>query len=154
MNTDVNSKTPEIEAICARHAHLEGPMLPILHDVQAHYGHVSHDAVGRIAKYLNLTRAEVYGVVSFYHDFRDASPRPHVLKVCRAEACQAVGGRAVWAAAESLASDPDCPVEIEAVYCLGNCPCAPSVQLDGRTLGRVTPERVSGLVAAADGEVS
>jgi formate dehydrogenase subunit gamma len=153
--TKHNGHSPDIEAICARHGSREAPLLPILHDVQADHGYISEDAIRRIAQYLNLTRAEVYGVVGFYHDFHDAARRPHVLKVCRAEACQAVGGRAVWATAEALAADPDCQVEVEAVYCLGNCPCAPSVQFDERTLGRFTPERVSGLInSAQEGAVS
>lgn len=141
----------DIEAICAAHAHKQGPLLPVLHDVQRQQGCVSTEAIGRIARYLNLSRAEVYGVVTFYHDFRQVEPRRHVLKVCRAEACQAVGGRAVWATAESLAAESGCAVEVEAVYCLGNCPCAPSVQFDGRTLGRFTAERVSGLITGASG---
>lgn len=154
MRVEDSDNAPAIEAICARHAQREGPLLPILHDVQRTHGYISNDAIGRIAQYLNLSRAEVFGVVSFYHDFRDAAPRPHVLKVCRAEACQAVGGREVWATAESLAADPDCQVEVEAVYCLGNCPCAPSVQFDDHTLGRFTPERVSSLITGARGGVA
>lgn len=151
MSAEETGNAPDIEAICARHAQREGPLMPILHDVQRRHGYISNDAVRRIAQYLNLSRAEVYGVVTFYHDFREAAPKTHVLKVCRAEACQAVGGREVWATAESLAADPGCTVEVEAVYCLGNCPCAPSVQFDERTLGRFTPERVSGLITGARG---
>jgi len=149
MNGDDAHDPPDIESICARHAQREGPLLPILHDVQACYGHISTDAIRRIAHYLNLSRAEVFGVVTFYTDFRQQVPRRHLLKICRAEACQAVGGRDVWATAETLVAAPDCTVEVEAVYCLGNCPCGPSVQFDDRTLGRFTPQRVAVLVANA-----
>ena len=151
MNEELNGQEPDIDVICTRHAEHEAPLLPILHDVQARYGYISHAAIRQIAHFLNLTRAEVYGVVSFYHDFRKSPPRSHVLKICRAEACQAVGGRSVWEAAKTLAADPNCQVQVEAVYCLGNCPCAPSVQFDDRTLGRFTPERVSALISGARG---
>ncbi|MES1923676.1 NAD(P)H-dependent oxidoreductase subunit E [Salinisphaera sp. T31B1] len=135
---------PQVAAICAIHAASNGPLLPILHDVQAHYGHVPDDAIQQIADELNLSRAEVYGVVTFYHDFHRKPQATHTLKVCRAEACQSVGGREVWSAA-STASQANADVALEAVYCLGNCACAPSVQLDGRTIGRMSPERVAGL---------
>ncbi len=135
---------PQIAAICAIHAASNGPLLPILHDVQGHYGYVPDEAIQQIADELNLSRAEVYGVVTFYHDFHREPQAAHTLKVCRAEACQAVGGREVWAAA-STASTSSSDVDLEAVYCLGNCACAPSVQLDGRTIGRMSPERVAGL---------
>ena len=137
-----------VAEICARHADEEGPVLPILHDVQAHFGYVPDAAIGEIAQALNLSRAEVYGVVTFYHDFHREPPRSHSLKVCRAEACQAVGGRDVWAAARTAADSGDADIDLEAVYCLGNCACAPSVQLDGRTIGRMNVERVSALFAA------
>ncbi|MFB4203072.1 NADP-reducing hydrogenase subunit HndA [wastewater metagenome] len=140
-----------IESICRRHGGREGPLLAILHDVQDTFGHIPDEAVRHIARTLNLTRAEVHGVVRFYTDFHAEPARAHQLKVCRAEACQAVGGRAVWAAAQALSAVPDGRVEIEPVYCLGNCPCGPSAQWNGRTLGRMTPERVHELVAAAEG---
>ena len=138
----------EIEAICARHADEQGPLLPILHEVQAQFGHVPDRAIGRIADALNLSVADVFGVLSFYHDFHREPQASHTLKVCRAEACQSVGGRDVWAAARTAAEHGRADVQLEAVYCLGNCACAPSVQLDGRTLGRMSPERVSALFSA------
>ncbi|GAB3671188.1 NAD(P)H-dependent oxidoreductase subunit E [Salinisphaera aquimarina] len=138
---------PQIAAICAIHAASNGPLLPILHDVQGHFGYVSDEAIQQIADELNLSRADVFGVVTFYHDFHRKAQASHTLKVCRAEACQAVGGREVWSAA-TTASQRSEDVDLEAVYCLGNCACAPSVQLDGRTIGRMSPERVAGLFSA------
>lgn len=137
----------KIRAICAAHVSAEGPLLPTLHEVQATLGHVSDQAIVEIAQTLNLSRAEVFGVVTFYHDFHRAPQRTHSLKVCRAEACQAVGGREVWAAANTAAHNSGADIALEAVYCLGNCACAPSVQLDGRTIGRMDAQRVSTLFA-------
>lgn len=133
-----------VRAICAAHAAAEGRLLPILHAIQQQHGHISDAAIRAVAQELNLTRAEVFGVVSFYHDLRRTPGQRHTLKVCRAEACQAVGGRAVWAAASAGAS---ADVTVESVFCLGNCACAPSVQLDGRTLGRVSVAQVQALLA-------
>lgn len=146
MNSNGAAHSAIIE-ICARHVAKDGPLLPILHDVQAHFGYISDDTIQVIADELNLSRAEIFGVVTFYHDFH-REPQTHHLKVCRAEACQAVGGRAVWAAASTAAENGD-DIKLEAVYCLGNCACAPSVQLDGRTIGRMDPERVATLFAAS-----
>jgi len=110
-------------ALIARHAGREGPLLPILHDLQAEFGWIPEDAVRLIAHMLNLSRAEVHGVVSFYHDFRDRpEPRP-ILKLCRAEACQARGADALAAHAEAVAGDR---IAIEMVYCLGLCSVGPN----------------------------
>ena len=147
-----DAEQPAIRTICTAHAADEGPLLPILHDIQARIGHISDTAIGIVAEELNLSRAEVFGVVTFYHDFHRKPQAGHTLKVCRSEACQAVGGRDVWSAASGAAHRTD--VEIEAVYCLGNCACGPSVQLDGRTLGRMDPARVSTLLASAGGALS
>ena len=137
-----------VRMICTVHADDEGPLLPILHDIQAGVGHISDTAIDTVADELNLSRAVVFGVVTFYHDFHRQPHARHTLKVCRAEACQAVGGRDVWTAATEAAANGSGEIGVEAVYCLGNCACAPSVQLDGRTLGRMDAERVSGLLAA------
>ncbi|NNC22615.1 formate dehydrogenase [Salinisphaera sp. USBA-960] len=149
MQSSFDAQNAAVRAICADHADQPTPLLPILHAVQAHLGYVPDTSIGEIAYALNQTRAEIFGVLSFYHDFRREPPKLHTLKVCRAEACQAVGGRAVWSAAAS-AADNGGDVDVEAVYCLGNCACAPAVQLNGHTLGRVTPERVSNLVAGGN----
>lgn len=138
---------PEVVEICARHAASDGSLLPILHDVQAQHGHISDPAIQQIADALNMSRAEVFGVVTFYHDFNREPQRRHSLKVCRSEACQSVGGRDVWAAASSAADNQSSDVQLEAVYCLGNCACAPAVQMDGRAIGRMNAERVSALFA-------
>jgi formate dehydrogenase subunit gamma len=113
-----------IADILAVHKDKEGPLLPILHDVQKAFGHVSEDAMREIAGALNLTRAEVYGVVSFYHDFRkEAEARP-VLKLCRAEACKARGVEALVPIADNQSR-----VKVEAIYCLGLCAVGPSAMV-------------------------
>lgn len=113
----------ELVAIIARHIGREGPLLPILHDVQDAFGHVSEAARRQIALALNLSRAEVHGVVSFYHDFR-AAPEPlPVIKLCRAEACQARGSEALAPKVEAMAQGK---AKIETVYCLGLCSVGPN----------------------------
>ncbi|MDF8332101.1 NAD(P)H-dependent oxidoreductase subunit E [Novosphingobium cyanobacteriorum] len=132
-----------LNQIIAAHAGREGPLLPILHDVQAEFGHVSEDAIRQIAQGLNLSRAEVHGVVSFYHDFHDhADPRP-VLKLCRAEACQARGVEALAAALP--AQDR---VKVETVYCLGLCSVGPSALVDGKPHARLNSAKLNALVEA------
>jgi formate dehydrogenase subunit gamma len=133
-----------LDDIIACHIEEEGPLLPILHDVQAAFGAVSEDAMRAIATALNLTRAEVYGVVSFYHDFRQTSdPRP-VIKLCRAEACQARGVEAL------VAGLPDQKrVKIEAVYCLGLCAVGPAALVGGEVHARLDAGALNALVASA-----
>jgi formate dehydrogenase subunit gamma len=129
--------------ILAGHKDKEGPLLPILHDVQKVFGHVSEDAMREIALALNLTRAEVYGVVSFYHDFRkEVEPRP-VLKLCRAEACKARGVEALVPLA-----DGQTRVKVEAVYCLGLCSVGPAALVGDDVIARLNPERFSALLEA------
>ena len=132
------------ETLIAAHLALEGPLLPILHAVQDAFGHVPREAVPLIAKAVNLSRAEVHGVITFYHDFRPASAGRRVVKVCRAEACQSRGGEEngrFRLAALGLdawgATTPDGAVTVEAVYCLGLCAVAPAALIDGRPLGRL-----------------
>jgi formate dehydrogenase subunit gamma len=131
-----------IDQILEAHLGLEGPLLPILHAVQAAFGHVPQAAVPQIAKALNLSKAEVHGVVSFYHDFREAPAGRHVLKLCRAEACQAMGAdRVAGAIKAALGIDwhettPDGRVTLEPVFCLGLCACGPAAMVDGRLVGR------------------
>ena len=142
-----------LERILAEHAGMEGPLLPILHAVQETVGHISPAHVARIARALNLARAEVHGVVSFYHYFRQHDPGRHVVHVCRAEACQAMRGEQTEQHAKrELGVDyggtsADGLFTLEAVYCLGNCAAAPSVMVDEKLYGRVTPERLTAILA-------
>src|SRR5271167_2932087 len=142
-------------AIIAEHARLEGATLVILHALQEAFGYVPESAVPMIAEALGLTRAEVHGVVTFYHDFRHKPAGRHVLKLCRAEACQAAGGDALTARAEAKLgialgnTTPDERVTLEPIYCLGLCATAPSAMLDGRMVGRLNEKRIDALVAEA-----
>ena len=129
--------------ILAEHAEREGPLLPILHDVQKVFGHVSEEAMRTIAQALNLTRAEVYGVVSFYHDFRtEAETRP-VLKLCRAEACKARGVEALVPVAESQTR-----VKVEPIYCLGLCSVGPAALVGDSVHARLDSARLTDLLAS------
>jgi len=134
--------------IIQRHVGREGALLPLLHDIQEGFGHVPSEAVPAIAHALNLTRAEVHGVVTFYHDFRDRPAGRHVLKLCRAEACQSMHSEAL---AQQVLSHfgvdwggttPDGRITIEATYCLGLCASGPAAMLDGQPMGRLTPESI------------
>jgi len=142
-------------ALIAEHRDLEGPLLPILHAFQEAFGYIDAAAPPLIAQALNLSRAEVHGVVTFYHDFRLAPAGRHVLKLCRAEACQAAGGDALAARAEARlglamgATAPDGSVTLEPVYCLGLCATAPSAMLDGRVVGRLDDKRLDALIGEA-----
>ena len=135
--------------IIGRHAGREGALLPILHDIQEAFGHVPRDAVPAIAHALNLTRAEVHGVVTFYHDFRDKPAGRHVLKLCRAEACQSMHGEAL--AEQVLAhfgvawggTTPDGRITVEATYCLGLCASGPAAMLDGEPMARLTTDSIA-----------
>jgi len=140
-------------AIFAAHAGREGPMLPILHDVQAAFGHVPEASVPMIAEALNLGRAEVHGVISFYHDFRSAPAGRHVVKICRAEACQAVGANALSERVLTTLglgwgeTSADGRVTVEPVYCLGLCACGPAAMVDGRVIGRADMARIEEALA-------
>lgn len=147
---------PEIAAErIAALIHLEGPLMPILHDLQETFGCVPIEAEPLIAEKLNITRAEVHGVVTFYHDFRREPAGAHVLRLCRAEACQSAGGEALAARAEAALgvapgeTTPDGMVSLEAVYCLGLCALAPSAMIDGRLVGRLDEKRLDALVNEA-----
>jgi formate dehydrogenase subunit gamma len=137
-----------VNEIVAAHAHLEGPLLPILHAVQAEYGFIPRGAIPVLAHALNLTRAEVYGVVTFYHDFREHPAGRRVVKLCRAEACQSMGANALAAkvlkhfAVEWGGTSADGAVTIEPVYCLGLCSVAPSALIDGTPHGRIEADHV------------
>jgi len=140
----------------ARFAHEPGPLLEILHAVQNELGCVPADAVPLIAEALNISRAEVHGVVSFYHHFREQAPGRYVVQLCRAEACQSMNAHALEEFVRSRLrigfgeTTPDGRVTLEAVYCLGNCACAPSLMVNGELHGRVTPERIGELAREWD----
>jgi formate dehydrogenase subunit gamma len=148
---------PAVVETIARELKAEpGALMPILRQVQDRLGWVPRDAVPLIANILNLSRAEVHGVVSFYHDFRQAPPGRHVVRVCRAESCQAMGAVAL---AEHIKrrlgidfgqTSPDGEFTLEPVYCLGNCACSPAVTVDEQLLGRVTPTRFDNVLARRD----
>ena len=133
-----------------------GPLIEVLHAIQAELGYVPPAAVALVASELNLSRAEVHGVVSFYHFFRSTPPGAHIVSVCRAESCQAVGGEGLAAHAQQrLGVDfhqttPDGRFSLEPVYCLGNCACSPAVMIDDRLHGRVTPERFDALLSEVE----
>jgi formate dehydrogenase subunit gamma len=142
-------------AIIDAHRAQEGAALPILRALQDVFGHVPSDAIPLVAEALNLTRAEVHGIVTFYHDFREAPPGRHVLKLCRAEACQSMGAddlgqearqrlRVDWGGTTS-----DGSVTLEPVFCLGLCACAPAAMLDGKLVGRLDGRRLGALLDAA-----
>jgi formate dehydrogenase subunit gamma len=143
------------EEIIDAHRSLAGAALPILHALQAEFGYIDRAAVQLVADALNLSRAEVHGIVSFYHDFRETPPGGHVLKLCRAEACQSMGAETIAdAARERLQIDwnettPDGRVTLEPVFCLGLCACAPAAMLDGRVFGRVDRARLASLINEA-----
>jgi formate dehydrogenase subunit gamma len=139
--------------IIAEHTHREGATLVILHALQEAFGYVPEPAIPMMAQALNLSRAEVHGVFTFYHDFRHEPAGRHLLKLCRAEACQAAGGDALVARAEAKLgiamgnTTADRRVTLEPIYCLGLCATAPSAMLDGRVVGRLDEVRIDALVA-------
>jgi formate dehydrogenase subunit gamma len=132
---------------------LEGPLLPILNGIQDEFGYVPGESLPVIADLLNLSRAEVHGVVTFYHDYRNHPAGRHVLKLCRAEACQSMGGDALAAKLQQLLgigfheTTQDGTVTLEPVYCLGLCACAPSAMLDGEVIGRLDAEKIEEIAA-------
>jgi formate dehydrogenase subunit gamma len=131
---------------------MEGPLLPILHAYIEHFGHINNEAIVIVADVLNLTRAEVQGVVSFYHDFRREPAGRYVVKVCRAEACQSMGSEKMAANLERALgikfgeTTPDRRVTLEAVYCLGNCALSPAVLVNNELRGRADEEKILDMV--------
>lgn len=149
--TEIASRTASvIEEMKA----LEGPLLPILHEIQHEFGHVPAETLPLIAEALNISNAEVHGVVSFYHDYRNHPAGRHVLKICRAEACQAMGADALAQRVQEMlgigfhATAKDGSVTLEPVYCLGLCACAPAAMLDGEVMGRLDNEAIDEIVVA------
>lgn len=147
---DKRSATEIIQSFDARAEML----VQILHEFVARFGWISDAAIRQLAEELNLSRAEVHGVVSYYHDFRTEAPGKHIVKICEAEACQAMGSRDLSAhAQQSLGVDmrsSNADVTLEPVYCLGNCACSPAIMVDGKTYGRVNTDRFDAIVASLE----
>ena len=145
-------------AICEDHGNRPDELLEILHALQAEFGYVPESAAPAIAQALNLSRAEVHGVISFYHDFRRTPPGRHIVKICRAEACQALNTDALCAHAEKKLrtkfgeTSADGSYTLDAVYCLGNCALSPAVMIDGNLFGCVDKKRFNAIIADLDKE--
>jgi len=150
--------TEDLSDILDKYQHVPGPLLLVLHAVQRKLGFVPAEAVPYIADRLNLSRAEVHGVLSFYHHFRRAAPGRHVIHVCRAESCQAMGAEHLAQHAQQRLgiqfheTTPDGEFSLEPVFCLGNCACSPAVMIDAELFGRVSPERLDALLAERGGD--
>jgi formate dehydrogenase subunit gamma len=142
-----------VRAIATPHQGTPGGLLPALHAVQDALGHVPPEAVPVLAEIFNLSRAEVHGVVSYYHHFRTRPPGRHIVEICRAEACQACGADELLAQAETLLgcashqTRADGAVSVQPVYCLGLCASSPALRIDDRLHARVTPQRLQALLA-------
>ncbi|WP_333867635.1 formate dehydrogenase subunit gamma [Cypionkella sp.] len=149
---DSATLSARLEEILYAHKDMEGSLLPILHAVQADFGYVPPEALPIIAKDLNITRAEAHGVMSFYHDFREKPAGRHVLKLCRAEACQAMGGDRVAAYAQKALgldwheTSADGAVTLDPIFCLGLCACGPAAMLDGKLIGRIDEARIDAII--------
>ena len=137
------------------HVNVPGALMPLLHAIQDDVGYVPESAYTRIAKALNLSVAEVHGVVSFYHHFRTHAPGKHILQLCRAESCQAMGSEALERyVKKTLGVDyhqttADGAITLEPIYCLGNCACSPAVLIDDQVCGRVDIDRMNEIIAEA-----
>ncbi|PRD42817.1 formate dehydrogenase subunit gamma [Phyllobacterium phragmitis] len=152
MQTAGTNKRADIAAraieIIDQNKSAEGPLLPILHGLQEEFGYVPPETLPLVANALNLSRAEVHGVFTFYHDYRSHPAGRHVLRICRAEACQSMGGDALAERAVELLgidwseTSADGAVTLEPVYCLGLCACAPAAMLDGEMIGRLDDEQL------------
>jgi formate dehydrogenase subunit gamma len=142
-----------IREIIAEHIGLEGPLLPIFHAMQAEWDHVPQTAIAIIAEVMNIGRAEVHGTMSFYHDFRTQPAGRHVVKLCRAEACQSVGADAMADHARSRlgvdwhGTTKNGNVTLEPVFCLGLCACGPAALVDGKVVGRLDETKLDRIIA-------
>ncbi|MCX4978452.1 MULTISPECIES: NAD(P)H-dependent oxidoreductase subunit E [unclassified Streptomyces] len=158
MTTSGSDVTVEhvVRRVAARHRGERGALLPVLHAVQAELGHVPQEAIPVLADEFNLSRADVHGVVTFYHDFRREPAGRTTVRICRAEACQALGANSLVGYAREAGlslgeTTADGAVTVEQVFCLGNCALGPAVEVNGRLHGRVSP---AGLGAILNGTVS
>jgi len=142
-----------VRAIIGAHASNGASLLPILTAIQNEFGHLPEEAIAIVAESLNLSRADVHGVATFYHDFRRAPPGRHMLKLCRAEACQSMGGEVLAQCAMRMLghkfgeTSGDGSVTLESVYCLGLCACAPAALFDGQPVGRLDEAKLQALLS-------
>jgi formate dehydrogenase subunit gamma len=149
---DTGSGIDTVRNLAREHRTLPGALLPVLHAIQDALGHVPDSVLPVIAEELNLSRAEVHGVVSFYHHFRREPAGRHTVQICRAESCQAVGARALEAEAKALLgidfhqTTADRCITLEPVYCLGNCACSPSIRIDDDIHGLVDAQKLAALL--------
>jgi len=162
MATPLSSRDPKMadtdamRDISARHGDKPDALLEILHEIQDRLGFVPGAVPEVLAKSLNISRAEVHGVISFYHDFRHDRPGRHVVKLCRAEACESMGCRSLENHAKSSLrvgfgeTTPDNRVTLDAVYCFGNCALSPAVMIDGELHGRMSIDKLDGLLATLE----
>ena len=152
MSSSTGSPAAVIALAVQKYAAIPGGLLPLLHDVQASLGFVPKEAVADIARGMGLSRAEVHGVISFYHDFHDQPRGAKTIHLCRAEACQAMGSRQLEKHVKSRlgidfgGTTPDGRFSLEPVYCLGNCACSPSIRIGDEVFARVDAERFDELV--------
>lgn len=150
--TDQSIDRDSITAIVQRYGAKPVMLVQILQTIVQTHGWVSPDAIRQLADELNLSRADVHGVVNYYHDFRTEPPGAHIVRICQAEACQAMGSRSLTEHARTTLGaalhETSGDATVEPVYCLGNCACAPAVMIDGKTYGRVDAQRFDALVAA------
>jgi formate dehydrogenase subunit gamma len=153
METLPPTASAVVRRVVAEHKGRPGPLLEVLHGIQSALGFVPAAAVPLVAEGLNLSRAEVHGVLTFYHYFRHSRPGRHTVSLCQAESCQAMGSEGLAAhARRCLGIDfhqttANGEFSLEPIYCLGNCACSPAAMIDGRVYGRVTPERLDALIA-------
>lgn len=144
---------PLINRVLAQEKDTPGALLPILNAIQQGAGYIPRIAVAHIARALNLSKAEVQGVISFYHDFRTTPPAPHTLRLCQAESCQSMGSKQLAAQLKERLSlnengdSADAQISLQTVYCLGACACSPAMEIDGRLHARLTPERLDDLLS-------
>jgi formate dehydrogenase subunit gamma len=157
MILEENAQLEAVSAIVAELKQQDGALLPILHRIQETLGYVPETVVPVIASGLNLSRAEVHGVISFYHDFRRTPPGRHVVRICQAESCQAMGSVSLTEHVKSSLdvdfgdTTDDGAITLEPVYCLGNCACSPAVMVDDALYGRMSASRFDALVQTMKG---
>ena len=143
-----------VASVVDSHRHTRGPLIEILHHIQHRLGYIDPEVVPLLAAALNLSRADVHGVVTFYRDFRSEPAGRVTLKICRAEACQSMGAEKLvarleqWLGIKVGQTTPDGATTLEQVFCLGNCALSPSAQINGRVYGRLDPDRVIDVVRA------